>query len=99
MRISPAQQASLKQQFADVLGDDCELWLFGSRVDDNARGGDVDLLARSPRPIERSVWTACLLAARAERLFEGRKVDVLLLDPLTRTQPIHIEALAKGVRL
>lgn len=99
MRISELQRSTLKKQFADVLGDDCELWLFGSRVDDDARGGDVDLLARSPRPIERSVWTACLLAARAERLFEGRKVDVLLMDPLTRTQAIHIEALSKGVRL
>ena len=99
MRLPATQSQMLKQQFADELGGDCEVWLYGSRVDDAARGGDVDLLVRSPRPLQRKVWLAARLAARAERLFDGRKVDVLLLDPQTPLQPVHTEALAHGVRL
>ena len=82
-----------------ALGADCELLLFGSRIDDNRRGGDVDLLVRSPRPLQRKVWLAAHLAARAERLLEGRRVDVLLLDPTTAAQPVHDAALLTGVAL
>lgn len=39
------------------------------------------------------------LAARAERLLGGRRVDVLLLDPSTDVQPVHAAALATGVPL
>jgi hypothetical protein len=39
------------------------------------------------------------LAARAERLLGGRRVDVLLLDPATAAQPVHEAALLTGVAL
>ena len=38
-------------------------------------------------------------AARAERLLDGRSVDVLLLDPDSALEPIHAVALREGVRL
>lgn len=99
MRLSAEQRLALKEQFADEIGADCEVLLFGSRLDDNRRGGDVDLLVRSPRLLEGHVWLAARLAARAERLLGGRRVDVLLLDPATPVQPIHAAALRLGVAL
>jgi predicted nucleotidyltransferase len=99
MRLSNQQRLALKAHFARALGADCELLLFGSRIDDNRRGGDVDLLVRSPRPLQRKVWLAAHLAARAERLLGGRRVDVLLLDPTTAAQPVHDAALLIGVAL
>jgi hypothetical protein len=42
---------------------------------------------------------AARLAARAERLLNGRRVDVLLLDPGTLIEPVHTAALATGVAL
>lgn len=99
MRLSPEHRLALKSHFARELGADCEVLLFGSRADDERRGGDVDLLVRSPRPLQRPVWLAARLAARAERLLGGRRVDVLLLGPATPLQPVHEIALATGVRL
>lgn len=99
MRLSVVQRESIKTQFADELGTDCEVMLFGSRTSDLGRGGDVDLLVRTPKPVARKVWVAARLAARAERLLDGRKVDVVLLDSNTALQPIHAAALATGVAL
>ena len=99
MRISPSQRLALKQQFARQLGDDCEVRLFGSRIDDAARGGDVDLLVQCPRRVERKTWRAAQLAAGAERLLQGRKVDVLLVDPETELEPVHRAALQMGILL
>ena len=97
MRLSPAQRLALRQRFADELGPHCEIRIFGSRADDQARGGDVDLLVQCPQRLNRKVWLAARLAASAERLLEGRKVDVLLVDPDTLLQPVHRAALREGV--
>jgi predicted nucleotidyltransferase len=51
MRLSTEERLALKAHFLRELGADCDVLLFGSRVDDNQRGGDVDLLVRSPRPL------------------------------------------------
>ena len=99
MRLSIDQRLILKQRFSDELGLDCEIRIFGSRADDGARGGDVDLLVRCPRRLDRKVWLAARLAASAERALEGRKVDVLLVDPDTLLQPVHYAALRDGVLL
>jgi predicted nucleotidyltransferase len=81
------------------VGDDCEFLVFGSRLRDDVKGGDLDLLVRSPRPVDSPAWTAALLAAAAEHVMEGRRVDLLLIDPNTTLQPVHRTALAEGQAL
>ena len=99
MRLSTDQRRSLKVHFVAQLGDDCRVLLFGSRTDDDQRGGDVDLLVLSPRPVPDRAWFAACLAAQAERLMGGRRVDVPLSDPRTLVQPVHAAALAHGEAL
>lgn len=48
MRLTPLQIKCIKQVAADVLGDQARLMLFGSRVDDTRRGGDIDLYVAAP---------------------------------------------------
>lgn len=43
MRLSVEEREQIKHIVADVFGADAELRLFGSRVDDSKRGGNVDL--------------------------------------------------------
>ena len=99
MRLSIEHRTALKAHFSQELGDDCEVLLFGSRTDDDRLGGDVDLLVRTPRLLDNRAWLAARLAARAERLLGGRRVDVLLVDPATPMQAVHAIALATGVPL
>ncbi|ATE62452.1 DNA polymerase III subunit beta [Thauera sinica] len=73
--------------------------LFGSRLDDEARGGDVDLLVDVPLPVERPAVLGAMIAARAMRVFAGRKVDVVLRAPNLAEQPIHRIAMQEGVLL
>lgn len=43
MRISSDQAQLIAQNIHHHLGESARMWLFGSRVDDQKRGGDVDL--------------------------------------------------------
>lgn len=48
MRLTPAQIDIIKTTAQTVLGDGARVTLFGSRVDDSAKGGDVDLYVETP---------------------------------------------------
>lgn len=43
MRLSENEATVIRQTVAEFFGDDSRVRLFGSRTDDGARGGDVDL--------------------------------------------------------
>ena len=43
MRLTEEQAAIIRRTVREILGDDARVWLFGSRMDDDKRGGDVDL--------------------------------------------------------
>lgn len=47
MRITPEQIAIIIQTTRSIAGQDANVWLYGSRLDDTRRGGDVDLLVES----------------------------------------------------
>jgi predicted nucleotidyltransferase len=43
MRLAPKQQQIIVTTLRRYFGQNSRILLFGSRVDDNARGGDIDL--------------------------------------------------------
>lgn len=43
MRLEPGEVAAIKAAAADAFGASAVVRLFGSRVDDSLRGGDIDL--------------------------------------------------------
>lgn len=99
MRLSPAQITAIRQSAAQLAGDTARVWLFGSRVRDDARGGDVDLLLELDSPVAEPAQLAARLAAQVSRAMYGRKVDVLIKAPNLRHLPIHSIALAEGILL
>lgn len=46
MRLTTEQREVIRSAVRDIYGADSGIWLFGSRVDDSRRGGDIDLLVR-----------------------------------------------------
>ena len=99
MRISDPQIHMIREIVNDLAGPDAEVRLFGSRLDDNAKGGDVDLLVKVPRPVTHPAMLAAGISARVSRRMYGRKVDVLIAAPNLRRLPIHEVAARDGLRL
>jgi len=50
MRLTPAQIDTIKTTAAAVMGEGVRVTLFGSRLDDHQKGGDVDLYIEVPEP-------------------------------------------------
>ena len=43
MRLDPEIVPRLVTEIRQVYGPDADIWLFGSRTDNNSKGGDIDL--------------------------------------------------------
>jgi len=99
VRLDPKIQALIKKEVTDQLGSDVVIRLFGSRVDDAQKGGDIDLLIEAHHTLSNRFQLESKLAARLYIRLGGRKVDVLLINDLTQVQPIHTQALKTGIVL
>jgi hypothetical protein len=56
MRLTDQQPTIIRTAVTEIFGAGANVWLFGSRVDDNKRGGGINLLSLSglvPRPLGR----------------------------------------------
>lgn len=99
MRLNSDQARRIHDLAIEVAGDGARVRLFGSRLDDSRRGGDIDLLLELPQSVGNPAYIAALLSARVSRFFDGRKVDVVVVAPNLARQPIHDVALKEGVLL
>ena len=99
MRLAQQQIDVIKRSVAEIFGSDTQVKLFGSRVDDNAKGGDIDLLIISPSAIEHPLSLASKLAAKIYRVCHGRKTDIVVDAPNIEKQPIHSIANQTGILL
>ena len=99
MRLTPEQIELTRQTVQSLLGAGSRVWLFGSRVDDSMRGGDIDLLVDCDNQVNDPALLAARLAARLSRAMSGRKVDVVIRAPNLMALPIHTIAVEEGVQL
>lgn len=61
-----------------ALDSDASVHLFGSRVDDAKRGGDIDLLVESKRITQDTLY---LFEDELFRYMDEQKVDIVLTRP------------------
>ena len=99
MRLSSEQISTIRKLTSHIAGASARVWLFGSRVRDDLRGGDVDLLIALDSEVLEPAQLSARLAARVSRSMSGRRVDVLVRAPNLMHFPIHDVALAEGVLL
>lgn len=99
MRLNDRTREIIRFEVTSQLGSDVIVRLFGSRVDDTQRGGDIDLLIEPRQPLAHCIQAECKLAARLFIRLGGRKVDVLIKDPTMPSQPIHEQAITHGIVL
>ncbi len=92
MRLREKEVNIIKETVADIFGKDSTIYLFGSRVNDNKKGGDVDLFIISKNnSFENKIKTLVEL-----KRFLHKPVDIVLHKDFKRD--IEQEAL-KGVKI
>ncbi len=99
MRLSPRTQTIIRDTAREIFGPQATTLVFGSRVDDTARGGDIDLIVQLEQPVPQRERKALQLVARLQRRLGMQPIDVLVVDPQTEILPVHEEAFRTGVRL
>jgi len=96
MRLTEIEIQTIRQLASQVAGSQSRVRVFGSRLNDEVRGGDVDLLLEVPDAVSNPALLAAKLSARVSRAMHGRRVDVLLSAPNLKHLPIHDVAFKEG---
>jgi predicted nucleotidyltransferase len=96
MRLTEEQIGSIRRIVGDTAGPSAQVRVFGSRLRDDATGGDLDLWVGLPSAVEHPAALSARLAARITRAIYGRRVDVVVLAANPRRLPIHDIALREG---
>lgn len=99
MRLSLQTRQIICDTVNEVFGSEASVALFGSRVDDAARGGDIDLLVQSEKLIEQREHKALQLVAKLQIKLGDQPIDVLVIDPQVNRKPVHDVAIRTGVKL
>ncbi len=79
------------------FGNDCHLYLFGSRVDDNKKGGDIDLFLETSKSVDMNIQLSFL--RDMYKYVTQRKIDLLIKTPQKKDCAIFHTAKKEGVRL
>ncbi len=80
MRLSQQEIDAIISSIAPHIKTQAELRLFGSRIDDKARGGDIDLLLVIKTNHDRSVMLSakCGMLADIKEKIGDQKIDLLI---------------------
>lgn len=96
MRLTPEQIRIILNTVQAQAGSAARVVVFGSRIDDQRRGGDLDLLVESSPAIDLTQ------RARIKQTLESQlqmPVDILAKQKDAAARPFQAIALATGIQL
>ena len=93
MRLTSSEHQAISHAIHQV-DVDALIYLYGSRVDDHAKGGDIDLLVLSPKI---DLMKKLDILARLHQSLGERKIDLSVYSD--STPPFARIAIQSGVRL
>lgn len=96
MRVSINEINIIKNTILKYLSD-AKIMLFGSRVDDNKRGGDIDIFVETKQNI--TLKEQITMLAQIEWLGVERKVDLIIKTPNSKEQQIFNTIKKEGILL
>lgn len=91
MRLTVYQIQNIKSTAIKIFGEGTKVFLFGSRTDDNKKGGDIDLFITPENQInEQAVFESKIkFLGQLKKLIGNRKIDVLVKHRYTNTKFIE----------
>ena len=99
MRLNQREIDAIKAVVIETCGDRAVVRLFGSRLDDSAKGGDIDLMVELDEAVDHPARLSAWLSVKIMRATQGRKMDVILAAPNLEELPIHRIDREQGVIL
>jgi predicted nucleotidyltransferase len=99
MRLSEDERRIVREAVAQRFGPEASVLLFGSRVDDHRRGGDIDLLVEVPSTPDDPLAAAVALEIDVMRRLGERRIDILMAYPGDEERPVHRIARRTGLPL
>jgi len=96
MRLTPFEIQSIVKSSHKVFGNKSKVYLFGSRIDDTAKGGDIDLYIET-EALASDLQSKFKFLIELKSLIGEQKIDVITSTGSSRL--IEKEALAKGLLL
>lgn len=98
MRLSPHEVAAIKAAAREAFGPSAIVRLFGSRVDDARRGGDIDLHVEAA-PEVASARNEITFRTLIWKALDEEQVDVVLMAHGSEPRWIDRAALREGIVL
>ena len=105
MRLNDDQIQAIRQAATNAFGQGTSVWLFGSRVDDAKKGGDIDLLvcpqvrsAEDTSEPQQAFMQKIKMLNLLERYLGERKIDIVV-EQVQDSRPIVEVAHKTGIKL
>lgn len=97
MRLSAEEVTIIKAAVHQVFGNQAKIWLFGSRVDDSKKGGDIDLLVEPSNGCEGLLDKKLQVLSTLMLALGEQKIDLVVARDPSRL--VEQEARNKGIEL
>lgn len=101
MRLSSKQILAIQKSCNLLLQDykNSKVYLFGSRVDDNLKGGDIDLLFEIPCFKGSLMEFQMRFETEYCKLHDDEKIDIVVYDPNKKEDNAFISSIKKRILL
>lgn len=99
MRLTSNEISVIKEQAEVYFGPGAEVWLFGSRTNDNERGGDIDLYIKLTKEESDILNKSLLYNAALQMILGEQRIDVVTHQYGHEPRPIDKEAIRNGIKL
>jgi uncharacterized protein len=100
MRLTEFQRKKIVNVIFKNFGTDAVIYLFGSRTDDNKKGGDIDLLVAVPENCADIELKKIKSITGIQFAIGDQKIDLVVTPDIIKDQRLVVhEAIKTGVRL
>ena len=95
MRIDQHEIATIKCLAEEHFGSGTKVYLFGSRVDDDKKGGDIDLFITNKNRTKLTLDSKIDFLTDLKSIIGNQKIDVVLDNSLARRKKQFYQSVTK----
>ncbi|WP_016778392.1 nucleotidyltransferase domain-containing protein [Anaerophaga thermohalophila] len=96
MRLTSHEIKAIKTITNKIFGGQATVSLFGSRVDDMKKGGDIDLLIKCPDKNKYTIENKVRFLAELKQEIGDQKIDVVFDNQITRQKKFFYNSITRN---